>query len=148
MDSYNRNTEKDQLALATFVKFTRAYDAVKTRLDDKQIAGDLNETQFGVLEMLYHAGPLHQQSISDKLLVSKSNVVSVIDKLEKLGMVKRLRSEEDRRYIFIHLTDEGREKIESLLPYHLSCIAEEMNKLTVDELTVFGDLCRKLGLAE
>lgn len=110
------------------------------------IAGDLSDTQFGVLETLYHLGALHQNELGDKLLISKSNVVAVIDKLEQQGFVKRQRSTEDRRYIFIHLTESGKETIEELLPYHMSSIAEQMTCLTPEEQDEFGRLCRKLGL--
>ncbi len=148
MGSHYKGT-KDQLrALNAYIKFVRAYDSLKTRQDQKRSAGDLTETQFGVLEVLYHLGPLHQQELSDKLLVSKSNVVAVIDKLEKRGMVKRQRSTEDRRYIHVHLTKKGNEIITELLPHHVAVIVEEMSCLTLEEQDELGRLCRKLGLKE
>lgn len=146
MGTRYKGTAEEIKALNAFIKFTRAYDSIKSRLDDLNIAGDLSDTQFGVLETLYHLGALHQNELGDKLLISKSNVVAVIDKLEKQGFVKRQRSTEDRRYIFIHLTDTGKEKIEELLPYHISSIVGQMNCLTAEEQDEFGRLCRKLGL--
>jgi MarR family transcriptional regulator, 2-MHQ and catechol-resistance regulon repressor len=148
MGSHYKGTADEIRALSAYIKFARAYDAVRTRLDCLNISGDLTQTQFGVLETLYHLGSLHQNDLSEKLLISKSNVVAVIDKLEKQHYVKRQRSSEDRRYIFIHLTQAGQDIIESLLPAHVAAIVNEMSCLTADEQDEFGRLCRKIGLKQ
>ena len=143
-----QGTSKERLALDSFIKLNRAVNALSARIDQHSAAGDLHGSQFGTLEMLYHLGPVNQKVIGDKLLISKSNVVGVIDKLEAKGLVERQRSTEDRRCIFVHLTDAGREEIEKLLPPHVAAITQEMGYLTADEQWELGRLCRKLGLAE
>lgn len=142
---YSGTTEKVQ-ALDTYTKLLRATGSVKARIDAHQTAGDLSDSQFGALEMLFHLGPLQQKAIGQKLLVSKSNVVAVIDKLEEQGLVERQRSTEDRRCIFVHLTDKGRDLIQELFPDHAAAIVEEMGCLTAGEQEELGRLCRKLGL--
>ncbi len=146
MGTHYVGTSEEIRALDTFIKLLRATDALKTRIDYHQTAGDVKGTQFGTLEMLFHLGPLNQNAIGKKLIISKSNVVAVIDKLEKRTLVKRKRSHEDRRCIFVHLTDRGRELIQALLPDHVAAITKEMRCLTNDEQEELGRLCRKLGL--
>ena len=146
MSNHYQGTVEEILALDTYVKFLRAYDSVKLRLDKQNTTGDLSGSQFGTLEMLYHLGPLNQKDIGQKLLVSKSNVVTIIDKLEQQGFVKRQRSLEDRRCIFVYLTAEGQEQVEQIMPIHVNAIAQEMNRLTVEEQKELGCICRKLGL--
>ena len=141
-------TSKENLALDTFVKLFRAARATKERIDGQNTNGDLSESQFGTLEMLFHLGPLHQKRIGEKLLISKSNVVGVIDALEKRGLVQRQRSLEDRRCIFVHITENGRCLIQELLPGHVAAIVEALDVLTASEQTELGHLCRKLGLGE
>jgi MarR family 2-MHQ and catechol resistance regulon transcriptional repressor len=148
MGTHYKGTAKEILALDTYIKFMRAIDSVKKRIDYQQTVGNLRGSQFGTLEMLFHLGPRHQKEIGQKLLISKSNVVAVIDKLEKQSLVKRERSVEDRRCIFVHLTEKGREEVERLLPIHTAAIVEQMNHLTAAEQRELGRLCRKLGLAE
>ena len=143
-----KGTLKEIRALETFVKFQRATSSLRTRIDQHQPNGALAESQFGALEMLYHLGPINQKTIGEKLLTSKSNVVSIIDKLEERGFVKRQRSEEDRRIIHVHLTDAGRETIEKILPQHVAAIVEEFSCLTMAEQEELGRLCKKLGLKE
>ena len=148
MGTHYTGTPQEVRALDTYTKLLRAAGSVKTRIDQHQTGGDLGDSQFGVLDMLLHLGPLNQKNIGKKLLISKSNVVAVIDKLEKRGLVKRQRSEEDRRCIFIHLTENGRTLIEALLPAHVAAIVEEMSCLTDAEQKELGRLCRKLGLKQ
>ena len=118
---------------------------MKGRIQGQQTTGDLSGSQFGTLEMLFHLGPMNQKDIGQKLLISKSNVVTVIDNLEKRGFVRRQRSEEDRRHVFVHLTKSGRQEIELILPSHVGAITEAMNRLSPQEQQDFGRLCRKLG---
>jgi MarR family 2-MHQ and catechol resistance regulon transcriptional repressor len=142
------DTPEQVQALDTFTKLLRATGSVKARIDAHQTAGDLSDSQFGTLEMLFHLGPLQQKAIGQKLLVSKSNVVAVIDKLEALGLVERQRDTEDRRCVFVHLTGKGRDLIQELFPDHAAAIVEEMGCLTAPEQKELGRLCRKLGLQE
>ena len=146
MSNHYQGTPEEILALDTYVKFVRAFDSVKSRLDKQNTIGDLNSSQFGTLEMLYHLGPLNQKDIGQKLLISKSNVVTIIDKLEELSFVKRQRSLEDRRCIFVHLTEEGQEQVEHILPIHVNAITQEMNCISAEEQKTLGRICRKLGL--
>jgi MarR family 2-MHQ and catechol resistance regulon transcriptional repressor len=148
MGTHFKGTVEEVRVLDTYTKLLRATGSVKARIDGHHSIGDLSDTQFGVLDMLLHLGPLNQNTIGQKLLISKSNVVAVIDKLEERGLVKRERSQEDRRCIFIHLTENGKALVEAVFPAHVAAIVEEMSYLTATEQAELGRLCRKLGLKE
>ena len=148
LGTHYAGTPEEKQALDAYIKLLRATDSVKARIDCHQTAGDVKGSQFGTLEMLFHLGPLNQNAIGKKLLISRSNVVAVIDKLEKRSLVRRERSREDRRCIFVHLTERGRELIQALLPAHVAAITEEMSCLTITEQAELARLCRKLGLNE
>ena len=49
--------------------------------------------------------------------------------------------------MIIHLSAEGTERIEQILPQHVQAICEAMDALTVDEQETLSVLCKKLGLA-
>ena len=147
MGTHFQGSPEAILALDTYIKFVRAANTLGTRLSRQNTIGDLSISQFGTLEMLYHLGPLTQKEIGQKLLVSKSNMVAVIDNLEMRGFVQRERGVEDRRCIYVNLTDLGRERLEQVLPGHVAAITAEMNQLTADEQKELGRICRKLGLA-
>jgi MarR family 2-MHQ and catechol resistance regulon transcriptional repressor len=133
------------LALDTFIKFTRASQALENRLFQKNILEDLTHSQFGVLETLYHLGPLCQGELSSKLLKSTGNITLVLDNLEKRGLVRRERSLEDRRMVTLHLTHAGNQLIERVFPLMADAITQEFSILSPEEQRTLGNLCRILG---
>lgn len=138
-------TPETRLALGTYVKLLRATDSVTARLASQITATGLSWSQFGVLEALYHVGPLCQKELGEKLLKTTGNITMVVDNLERRGLVRRERLEEDRRYVRVHLTECGQALIAQLFPTHAEAITQEMSALTVDEQEELGRLCRKLG---
>lgn len=140
-----KGTPAEELALNTYIKLTRATSTFETRLAHRDTIDALTHTQFGVLEALYHLGPMCQNEIGAKLLKSGGNITLVIDNLEKRSLVRRQRNPEDRRMMTVSLTDAGRELISQILPGHVRAITEEMSMLTPQEQEQLGELCRKLG---
>lgn len=145
MPTHYRGDPRTVLALDTFIKFTRAADALEKRLHGELI-GELTLSQFGVLETLYHLGPLCQGQISAKLLKSSGNITLVLDNLEKRGLVQRKRETDDRRQVRIYLTPQGEERIKDIFPRQAQRITDEFGVLTEQEQVELGKLCKKLGL--
>lgn len=102
-------------------------------------------SQFGVLETLYHLGPLCPGEISTKLLRSSGNITLVLDNLEKLGLVERKRETSDRRSIRVSLTTQGSALIAELFPRQAAAIAAAFDTLSPQEQEELGRLCKKLG---
>jgi MarR family 2-MHQ and catechol resistance regulon transcriptional repressor len=75
-------------------------------------------------------------------------MTTVVDNLERRGLVKRERKERDRRVVTLTLTEAGRKVIEKVLPQHIQAIVEEMSVLTPDEQETLSRLCRKVGKQE
>lgn len=126
----------------------RASESINNRLNRQLSDNDLTISQFGVLEALYHLGPLNQKALADKLLKSGGNITLVIDNLEKNGWVERQQDPEDRRSLLIHLTPEGRQFISEYFPRHLNHIMQQFEVLSDEELEQLSDICKKLGLQE
>jgi MarR family transcriptional regulator, 2-MHQ and catechol-resistance regulon repressor len=145
MPTHYKGDPKSVLALDTYIKFTRAANAFESRLFQTRVLEDLSPSQFGVLETLYHLGPLCQGEISAKLLKSTGNITLVLDNLEKRGLVRRVRDQQDRRMVKIFLTPEGEVLIQRIFPHMVEAITREINILTAEEQAQLGALCRKLG---
>lgn len=148
MPTHYQGKAEEVLALDTYIKFTRAYSAFEARLFSHGILGDLTISQFGVLETLYHLGPLCQGNISHKLLKSSGNITLVLDNLEKHGLVRRVRSVEDRRMVMLELTAAGKNLIAELFPKVAAMISDELSVLSPAEQRTLAELCRKLGRAK
>ena len=140
-----RGSKKETLALSTFVNLIRTTETVSAGIHSNLKEIGLTVSQFGVLEALYHLGPMCQKDIAAKILKSTGNITTVIDNLEKRGLVMRERNDKDRRYFNILLTDAGSELVKNFFPSHAGRITEVMNRLTPAEQKELGRLCKKLS---
>ncbi len=141
-------TKTETEALGTYVKLVRATETI-TAVTHRHLARvKLTVSQFGVLETLYHLGPMCQAEVARKNLKSTANITTVVDNLEKRGLVERIRSFEDRRYITLHLTDAGLSLIEAIFPAHVERMVKGFSVLTAEEQRQLGDLCKKLGMSQ
>ncbi len=145
MGTHYSGTPTEELALATYVKLSRAAEAVTHRINAHLHHHDLTVSQFGALEALYHLGPMQTGELAEKILKSSGNLTLVVDNLVKRRLVYRQRRKDDRRCVDIHLTEDGTALIEQIWPSHLAGVVEAITVLSADEQRLLGDLCRKLG---
>jgi len=139
-------TEKSTYrALNTYTKLMRAAESVTSRVHRVLAEPKLTISQFGVLEALYHKGPLCQRDIGSKILKSSGNITLVIDNLEKQNLVNRVKDENDRRYFTINLTEPGTVLIAKVFADVEAAIVTEMAALDEEEQVLLGQLCKKLG---
>jgi DNA-binding MarR family transcriptional regulator len=68
----------------------------------------LTETQSDVLRTLLIHGEMSSADLSRNLYVTPANITGVIDRLEKKGLVARIRYQADRRVALISLTESGK----------------------------------------
>ncbi|MFH0736148.1 MAG: MarR family transcriptional regulator [bacterium] len=138
--------EKTKLALNTWVKLARAFNTFNKAANEEISSYGLTTSQFGVLESLFHLGPMTIGKICDKILVTGGNMTVVLDNLEKQGLIKRVKTLNDRRALNIELTEKGEELIKSVFPKHERFITATMEILTNDEQKQLGLLLKKIGL--
>src|SRR4030067_1537556 len=135
-------------ALKTFIQFIWASEMVRSRVYSQFSKYGLTGSQFGVLDAIFHMGPLPQSDLGKNIFKSGGNITMVVDNLEKNALVRRVRSEKDRRVINVHLTEKGRDLFVGVLPVYIKVVEEEMNVLTESEQEELGRLCVKLGLSK
>ena len=85
MGSHYGGSPREMRALNAYIKLLRSTQTVSERILGHQTVADLNGSQFGALEALYHLGSMPQKTIGEKLLICKSNVVAIVDLLEVLS---------------------------------------------------------------
>jgi MarR family 2-MHQ and catechol resistance regulon transcriptional repressor len=148
MGTHYQGTKLEKDALEVYIKLSRAAESVEARINRHLKNHGLTFSQFGVLEAVYHLGPLHQHELAAKILKSSGNLTLVIDNLVKRGLVKRERDETDRRCITVCLTEAGRQLIGDIFPRHVGHVLDAIGVLTPEEQHQLAVLCRKLGLAQ
>ena len=77
----------------------------------------LSPSARGVLAVVEGAGqPLEPNVIAERLVVTTGSMTSLLDNLEKRGLVRRLPHPDDRRKLLIDITPEARDIVDELLP--------------------------------
>lgn len=148
MGTHYQGTPDEVRALNVYIKLSRAADAVTQRINKHLKEDGLTVSQFGVLEALFHLGPMCQTELAGKILKSTGNLTLVIDNLEQAGLVERQRDTVDRRFISVHLTPAGEALISRIFHPHVRGVVETMSALTQQEQDELASLCRKLGMAQ
>jgi MarR family 2-MHQ and catechol resistance regulon transcriptional repressor len=142
-----RRPAAQERALKLFVVLIRAASAVGKRIDALADRHGLTQTEFGVLEALYHKGPLLLGDVQKKILLTSGGVTYTIDRLAEKGLVQRRDCETDRRARYAALTPKGEALIAKAFPSHALQIEEAMGSLSAREQEQAIALLRKLGLS-
>ena len=148
MGTHYPGTVEERAALDAYIKLARAAESVSLRINDHLRDHDLTISQFGVLEALYHLGPMQVGELGNKILKSSGNMTLVIDNLERHGLVRRERRRDDRRRIDVFLTEKGESLIAEVLPKHVQGVVAAFASLEPARLNELASLCRQLGLAQ
>lgn len=106
---------------------------------------DLHETEFFVLFALDANGPMTIQDIGSKIDMTSGTMTYVIDKLEKKGYIERVRCQEDRRRIYIELTDEGTDFWKSIIEKHMIQMKNTFSHMDEEEMLQLIELMKKVG---
>lgn len=134
-----------QRALKLFVVLQRAANAVNARIRKQADLHGLTETEFGILEALYHKGPMLLGEVQAKILLSSGGVTYTVDRLVEKGFVQRRECDTDRRARYAALTAKGTALMARIFPDHAAVIERAMSVLTAREQEQLTALLRSLG---
>jgi MarR family transcriptional regulator, 2-MHQ and catechol-resistance regulon repressor len=139
-------TEADtQIALKLWVVLSRTVNAVGRHTEADVARHGIGITEFGVLEVLYHKGPMLLGEVREKILISGGGVTYVVDKLEKKGLVERRACTEDRRATYAALTADGEALMGRIFPEHARCLTYALSGLSPEEKEMAVGLLKRLG---
>lgn len=136
-----RGTEAVHLWLVLW-KAARALEAyARQNIEDLGIC----QSDFGVLEVLLHKGPLAVNALGAKVLLTSGSMTTAIDRLERMQLVVRRSDPGDRRARVVHLTSKGERVIRKLFAEHAVAMERAVVGLRGSERKPLTDLLRKLG---
>lgn len=145
MKTTKKYGKKIDLALSLWVKLNRAYTVVQQKAAEDIRKKGLTVPQFAVLECLGHLGELSIGELTKKQLVTGGNMTLVLDNLEKEGLIKRKRLEENRRMVKVSLTEKGKQKFYKYFLPHAQFISQLLSVLSQNEQEKLANLLKKLG---
>ena len=134
--------------LGAWRAFLRAHSVVSRKLEAELVAEhDLPLPSYDVLLQLAEAPArrLRMTELADRVLLSRSGLTRLVDRLEREGLVERAACPGDARGTHAVLTESGLTRLRTAAPTHLRGIAEHVTgRLTTDELGQLEHLMRKL----
>lgn len=133
------------VVLKLMTVLSRAHTAVHERAREDMARHGLTQTEFAVLEALYHKGPLLHGEIRDKILVSSGGITYLVDRLEDRGLLGRRECPGDRRARYVFLTEAGIELMDRIFPEHARALAVAFQALDEEDQERLTDLLRTLG---
>ena len=105
----------------------------------------LGLSDFAIMEALLHKGPLPINQIGEKVLLTSGSMTAAINRLEKVGLVKRVQDQSDGRYFYVHLTKSGRKVIREAYHNHRLNLEKITEILTNKERKELVRLLKKIG---
>ncbi len=128
-------TEHDLLVALLVIQ-----NAMQRRGDAFFQAFGLTDAQFNILNLIGLAdGPLDQLALTERLLVGKSSVSIVLNRMVKAGLIQREEHARDRRRVVLNLTRKGRELWRKIAPRYERAVHEAFSALPRKRRDAFLD---------
>jgi MarR family transcriptional regulator, 2-MHQ and catechol-resistance regulon repressor len=113
-------------------------------------AADIEEiglglSDFAVLEVLLHKGPLPVNTIGPIVDLTPGSISIAVDRLVAKGLVSRVESAEDRRVRIVALTPRGKNLIVSAFRKHSGRMKRVFSELSPEELSDLEAALKKIG---
>jgi DNA-binding MarR family transcriptional regulator len=127
--------------LRAHAELTRALDAELTR------EHDLPLSSYEVLLFLGDSdeGRMRMSELADSVLLSRSGLTRLVDRLERQGLLRRERCASDARGLFAEITDEGRAAFAEARKTHLDGVRRLfLDRFSRDELRTLGGFWEKI----
>ena len=105
----------------------------------------LGDSDFRVLEVLLHKGPLPVNTIGPKVNLTPGSISVAVERLHRKGLVSRVESAEDRRIRMVALTRQGKNLIVVVFRKHAAAIRKVFSEIPADaqrQLDVAGSQLR------
>ena len=105
----------------------------------------LGASDFGVLEVLLHKGPLPVNTIGPMVDLTPGSISIAVDRLVAKALVSRVESTEDRRVRMVALTPRGKDLIVPAFRKHSGQMKRVFSELSPEELRALEGALKKVG---
>jgi MarR family transcriptional regulator, 2-MHQ and catechol-resistance regulon repressor len=132
-------------ATHVFLVLWKTYRAMLAKADESKKHVGLGDSDFRVLEVLLHKGPLPVNVIGEKVELTTGSITTAVDRMEAKWLVVRKNHPQDRRVRIVELTAKGRRLIEKAYAQHEIDMEKAMTALSREERAVLVALLKRLG---
>lgn len=136
----------EESATRVYLVAWRAFRAIEENAARSVSTLALGHSDFAVLEVLLHKGPLPVNTIGRKVLLTSGSITAAVDRLESRKLLRRTSDPKDRRSRIVELTETGRRLIERAFQKHAMDMEETMAVLKTGERAELVRLLKKVGM--
>src|SRR5205814_3591103 len=136
---------QDASGVHGWIVFMTAFQALVPHAAGSIKQTKLGDSDFRVLEVLLHKGPLPVNTIGPKVWLTPGSISVAVDRLVKKGLVARKERTNDRRVRQVELTAKGRALITRGFREHAAAMENSMRVLSKKERLTLQQLLKKLG---
>ena len=137
--------KKPPEALHAWLVMLKAWQSMSHYVFPTLLEEGLGESDFRVLEVLLHKGPMPVNAIGPKVDLNPGSVSVAVDRLYKQGFVSRVESDRDRRVRTVSLTEKGRQMFVPLFRRHTALIKRAFQGVSPEELQQLEVVLKNIG---
>src|ERR1700758_1800827 len=142
---FMETSKRSQQALHSWLIMLKAWHSMSRYLLPSLLDKGLGESDFRVLEILLHKGPMPVNAIGPKVYLNPGSVSVAVDRLYKKGFVSRVECSEDRRIRTVSLTEKGRQMFGPLFRRHTALIKRAFQDVSSEDLEQLELVLKKIG---
>ena len=137
---------QDTSGVHVWLVFMKAFHALAAHAQESLnlSESDLGSSDFRLLEVLLHKGPLPVNTIGPKVWLTPGSISVAVDRLEKRTLVTR-KNTDDRRVRLVELTPKGRTLITKISREHAAAMENVVGVLSKEERLMLLRLLKKVG---
>ncbi len=132
-------------AIHTWLIMMKAFLAVRHFALPPILKEGLGDSDFRVLDVLLHKGPMPVNAIGPKVDLNPGSVSVAVDRLYKKGLVSRVESESDRRVRTVSLTEKGRRVFVPIFRQHAALIQRAFQDVSPEEQRQMEEVLKRIG---
>jgi DNA-binding MarR family transcriptional regulator len=130
----------DRYVAVSFTVNKKAESLIKDQIGD-----ELTNDQHYILRYIYKSGGCTSTELAEVFEVNKSAITAIINRMVDRELIKRTRDEEDRRVVYLTLTDAGTELFEKMEEKISDLVESIITKFDEKEIQNFLQIFEKLS---
>jgi len=137
--------KQDTSGVHVWLVLMKAFQALMPHAAESIARTELGDSDFRVLEVLLHKGPLPVNTVGPKVWLTPGSISVAVDRLARKGLVSRNDHPDDRRVRQVELTGKGRALITRGFREHAAAMETAISVLSKNERLTLLRLLKKLG---
>jgi MarR family 2-MHQ and catechol resistance regulon transcriptional repressor len=146
MRAEHAKSRTDTSGIHLWLVLWKAFRSVQAHAHRHIACLELGLSDFGILEVLLHKGPLNVQELGAKVMLTSGSMTAALDRLGRRGLIAREEGVPDRRARVVRLTEAGSELIRMAFEDHKLAMEVAVAGVAKKDREMLIEMLRQLGL--